>query len=459
MQNHKAKLIWLPDRFFMKEVMAMALPMSLQFFIQSAVNLLDVIMIGRLGDAPVAATSAANQISFIMMLVVFGVNSGSSVFLSQFWGTHDLRNVHRTMGAMAMPILISSALIAFASIIAPSFLVQIYVHETDTITLGIDYLRIVSLSFVPTAASLMLATVCRCTGNVRLPMIASIISMLVNAIGNAILIFGLLGAPALGVEGAAIATVIARIVELLVLLFVIYSKKMPAAVSFKELFGQLDKNFLKSYYKTALPVIVNESAWSVGVSLYTVAYGMVGTTALAAVQIVNTVKQLCQVFVKGASNAAGIMIGRCVGADDYEGAVRSSRRFIFIMFILGLVFCGTMIVLTEPFLSFYNVSQQTLEYARVLMIIQAVALIFQAQTLLMIVGTLRSGGDTVYAAMMDLIPLWLIAVPLTFLAVSLGWPLWAVNFCVTSEEIGKFCLAFPRVLSNKWIKNVVKHLQ
>ena len=314
----------------------------MQFLVASAVNLADVIMLGRLGDEQVAAAGAANQIFFLLNLISFGIFSGASVFLAQFWGAKDVRNTRRTIGMMYILGITAALLFTVGAIFLPRPLINFYAHEASVIDYGAGYLSIVGISYIPTVIGFALSVVCRSTGNMKLPTFTSVLSMMINIVGNAILIFGLLGAPALGVNGAAIATVIARTVECAVLVFFIYRHKMAGAATFRELFC-FDRMFVRRYVKTTAPVLINETLWSIGTSLYSVAFGLLGTNAVAAVQIANTIAQMLLVFVRGAGNAAAIMIGNKIGAGKEEEAFADSKRFMILMLVIGSVVCLSLI--------------------------------------------------------------------------------------------------------------------
>lgn len=443
---------------FLKRVFVIAMPIAFQFFVASAVNLVDVVMIGRLGDGAVAAAGAANQIFFLLNLALFGITSGATVFLSQFWGSKDLKNVHRTMGMMLLVGTILTAVFTAAAIAVPRLLVGCFVHEAPVIALGGEYLWIVGFSYPFTALSIILSTVCRCTGNVRLPMMTSILSVLINTAGNAVLIFGLFGLPALGLRGAAIATLLARILECGILTFSIYRHRLPAAASPRQLLD-LNRPFVKKYLRTTLPVVTNEVFWSLGTSMYSVAYGLMGTNAVAAVQIANTVIQLFFVFNRGISNACSIMIGQRIGAHDEEGAIEDSRRFLLLMPLVGAMLCLVVFAATPLTLSFYSVSAETLAYAGQLMRLQGLMFILRSLSIGLVVGILRSGGDTVFACIVDMGSVWVIGVPMAFLAVHLGFPLWGVFLCISCEEVVKVAACLPRLFSNKWVRNVVFQLQ
>lgn len=446
------------DPGFLRQVFSIALPVAIQQLVASSVNMIDVMMIGSLGDGAVAAAGAANQIFFLLNLALFGITSGATVFLSQFWGTRDQANVHRTGSLMLLIGAAATLLFTLGALLIPRYLVQLYVHEAYVIDLAADYLFIVSFSYPFTAVSMIYSTICRCTGNVRLPTVTSVISVVTNVVGNSLLIFGLLGFPALGLRGAAIATVLARILECLVLLFTIYRNHLPSAIPLNGLL-RLDPGFVKTYVRTTLPVLCNEILWSTGNSLYNVAYGQLGTSAVAAVQITSTVMQLFFVLQRGIGSACSIMIGQRIGADDRDGAILYSRRFALLMPLAGLFICFMIYFTTPMILSLYSVTEETLAFAHQLLMLNAVLFTIRPVGNGIVVGILRSGGDTLYAAVVDVGAVWLFGVPLAFLGVKLGLPLWAVFLCVSSEDLAKLIASIPRLLSNKWIKNVASQLQ
>lgn len=445
-----------PD--FLKTIIRTAFPIAMQFFLASAVNLIDVVMIGSLGDAAVAASGGANQIFFLLNLMLFGINSGASVFLSQFWGTRDLRNVRRTMGMMYLLGSVAVTLFTLGAVLVPRFLVGFYVHEEPALSLGASYLRIVGISYPVTALSMILSMVCRCTGDVSLPTRASMLSIGLNVGGNALLIFGLCGFPALGLNGAAIATAIARTAECLFLVIAIYRRKLPGAASLRELFA-FDRNFVTKYIKTAWPVLLNEILWSTGISLYSVAYGMLGTAALAAVQISNTAIQLVTVFTRGLSNACGIYIGRTVGAGDREKAIDYGYRFSILLPATGMVTCLVMIVVHPLILMLYHVTPETLALAKTLLILQSLQMILKSDSMVLVVGIFRAAGDTLFACLLDTGSVWLVGVPMAFLGVKLGLPLWGLSMLIFLDDIAKVTVGFVHLFKEKWVKNVTAQVQ
>ena len=441
----------LKDKEFIRKFIRLTLPFSIQFLISSTVNLIDVMMIGKLGDAQIAAAGAANQIFFLLTIIQFGISSGASVFIAQYWGAGENENIKKVLGLIYVLSGGVSSLFTCLGLFLPEQVIRFYIHDADAVKYGSSYLFVVSISYIITAISTSLATVCRCTGNVGLPTVAGFISMATNIVGNAILIFGLFGAPALGLTGAAIATVIARLIEMLIILITVYKKKLIGAVNVGELTGW-NRGFVKEYFSKVAPVLFNEIAWSVGTSLYMVAFGLMGTSTVAAVQIASAVAQI--LFVRGAGNATAVMLGNTIGEGREEDAKRDSRRFLVILPILA-AFVGIILIISRPLLlSIYEVSAETMESVRLLLFLHAILFIPKAFSVVMVVGILRSGGDTTFACFLDILPVWLFSVPFGFIGVKLGFPLWIVFLLVNAEDMIKPIWGIPRVLSDKWIHNL-----
>ena len=346
-----------------------------------------------------------------------------------------------------------SSLFTCLGLFLPEQVIRFYIHDTEAVKYGTSYLFVVSISYVITAISTSLATVCRCTGNVGLPTVAGFVSMAANVLGNAILIFGLWGAPALGLTGAAIATVLARLIEMLIILIAVYRKNMIGAAGFSELTGW-KRGFVKEYFNKVAPVLFNEIAWSVGTSLYMVAFGLMGTSTVAAVQIASAVAQILFVFVRGAGNATAVMLGNTIGEGREEDAKRDSRRFLVLLPILAAI-VGVILIICRPLLlSIYEVSPETMDSVNLLLFLHAFLFVPKAFSVVMVVGILRSGGDTTFACFLDILPVWLFSVPFGFIGVKLGLPLWIVFLIVNAEDMIKPIWGIPRVLSDKWLHNL-----
>ncbi len=443
------------NREFFRAVLVIALPLAAQNFIMSAVNMVDVVMIGSLGDVAIAAVGVANQVFYVYSILLFGIYSGAAVFLSQFWGQRDLSGIRMTMGFMLLPGVLFSLLFTLGAELCPDLLMGIYSHDPLVIEAGRDYLRIVGFSYLLNGVAFAYAFTCRCTEQVRLPMVASIASVLTNVIFNYLLIYGRLGFPRMGLAGAALATLLARALECAILLIVVYARSLPAAARMKELL-RFDRAFFLRFVKTAAPVIANEGLWSVGTSMYTVVYGLLGTTALAAVQIESTVFNLFMVLGRSLSNAASVLIGNRIGARQEDKAKDFASGFMLLSPLIGL-FMGALLLAARPLiLSLFATSQATYLAAWTLLGLHALICPFKYLNALTVVGICRAGGDTVFSAFMDAGPVWLLALPLGFLGARLGLPLSAVFLMISSEELFKVVVGLPRILSGKWVHNVIE---
>lgn len=447
------------DKQFFKTLLAISIPIALQNLISSSLNLVDTVMIGKVGEIEIAAVGLANQFFFIFILLLFGINSGASIFISQFWGKKDVGNIRRVLGiALVFGGIVSIVFAGFA-LFTPQMVLKFFTKDIETITLGSSYLTIVALSYSATAISFSYSFGARSIGEAKLPMVISSISLIINTILNYLFIFGTNTIPPMGVKGAALATLLSRIIEMILLLWIIYSKEHPLAGKLKEMLN-LSQSFLKNFFKTASPVILNEGFWSLGMTMYLAAYARISTEAVAAVHISNTVQNLFMVIAFGIANACTVMIGNEIGASQPEKAISYAKKFSILGVFIGL-FIGVTLFLSTPFVvSFFNISE-TVRYSanRILMVFSLVMSAKVFNTIL-IVGILRGGGDTKFSLFLEMGSVWLIGVPLAFFgALVLKLPVYWVVALVSLEEIIKAIIGIPRVISNKWVRNIIEEMQ
>jgi len=335
---------------------------------------------------------------------------------------------------------------------------KIFSEDSEVIRLGVDYLRIVSLSYIITGISFAYAVASRSIGQAKMPMIASIVSFLVNLIFNYLLIFGKFGFPQLGVKGAAYGTIIARAAEIGLMLYSIYSNKNnnPLAHSFKSM-TDWTGDFIRKYFKTAYPVILNEALWSLGTVLYSLAYAKIGTEAAAAVQILNTVQNIFMVLSRGLANACTVMVGNKIGADEEDEAVVYADNFMILSAALGLVL-GVLIYFSKDLILifFRNLTPSMYNTSRNLLIVLAASFFIRSFNGTLIVGVLRGGGDTRFSMLLEMGSVWLVGVPLAFLgALVFRFPVYYVFLLVNIEEIVKAAIGILRVKSKKWVTNII----
>lgn len=447
------------DKAFFKALLSIALPITIQNLIASSVNMLDTLMITSLGQGSLAAVGLANQVFFFYGVTVFGIATGSSVFISQFWGRKDTSNIKKVLGLSLTLGIVLGIIFTLASLFIPEYLMMIFSKDPEVIGLGVKYLKVVSVSYIITAVSFCFAVASRSVGQARLPVMASLVSFITNGIFNYLLIFGKLGFPRLGVKGAAYGTVIARVAELALILYFVYSNKGPLAGSIKELMDW-NKKFVKKYFKTAYPVILNEALWSLGTVSYSIAYAKIGTEAAAAVQILTTVQNLFMVITRGMGNACTVMIGNKIGAGEEEVAIQYANKFLILSIGIGLVLGSGLFLATDLILkAFRNLTPELYLTSKKLLIVLAMFFTIKVYNGTLIVGVLRGGGDTRFSMLVEMGSVWLVGVPLAFLgALVFRFPVYYVTALVYMEEIVKAAISTPRVISKKWVTNVIEDM-
>ncbi|MDW5300303.1 MAG: MATE family efflux transporter [Sedimentibacter sp.] len=443
------------DKIFLKSMLAIALPIALQNLITSSVNMVDTLMISSLGQTSIAAVGMANQFFFFYILITFGINSGSSIFIAQYWGKDDIPSIRKVLGLAVSLSAMVGLVFTVTALLFPQLIMKILIDEPEVIRIGSDYLRIVALSYIPTAVSFAYSVALRTTGKPKIPMKISAISFVTNTAFNYVLIFGKLGLPAMGVKGAALGTVIARFVEIGVTFYAVYYQDGVLSANIKELISW-NKDFIKRYLKTTYPVILAEGAWSLGQVMYSIAYAKLGEEATAAVQITNTIQNVFFVLVRGLANACTVMIGSKIGSGDEDKAYEYAKNFMMLSLLLGLAL-GTIQAAT-PNLTlklFSGIDHSLYEVSRKLLIVMGLTFVIRVFGATGIVGVLRGGGDTTFAAILDVGSVWIIGVPLAFIgALLLDMPVYWVYAIVSLEELIKVILIMPRILSKKWIKNI-----
>lgn len=445
-----------PLRGFYKTLFSIAVPIILQNLLQTFINMLDTVMCGRLGSVEIAAVGLGNQIFFMLNMVVFGISSGCSIFVAQFWGQEDLKGIRKTFGIMIFSCLAVSFVFAFGGIFFPKNLIGIYTHDQNVIEIGASYLKIVAWSYPLMAVSMACQMAYRSTEHVVLPMATTAISFVLNAVGNTIFIFGFepFGIPKMGVAGAAVATVISRTVEFFVTVFYGRAKKFESWGKLREL-TDFSKPFILKLVKVSLPVIFSETLWGLGVSTQNSIFAHTGTDSFAAFSITNTVSQLTWVIFIGMGNAASIILGKKIGAGDNVGAKAFTHRFCWFFPLLGLGIGLFLIPLSFLLPYIFNVEPNILKIAQSMLYVLVFMYPWRAFNMLLIVGICRSGGDTIFASLIDNGWMWCIAIPLGCLA-SFVWnlPAWQILFCLETEQILKTFCGIWRIRSGKWLHNV-----
>lgn len=443
------------DKAFLRTMLMLAIPITLQSFITSSLNLVDTMMVGSLQETAIAAVGLANQYIFVFTLCLMGINAGASVFMSQFWGSRDLKGIKTFLGVDLIVGMSASLLFGGVAFFAPHIVMDILSDDPAVIEIGVSYLKIIAISCLFMSVTQAYSSALRSTEQTKVPMFASIIGVGVNIILNWVLIFGKLGAPAMGVNGAALATMIARLVEVVFIVSVVYFSKNKVAAKFKELIN-FNMSTIKMYFKTSWSVIVNELIFSVGSAAYAVAYAKISTDASATMQISTTIINMFFIFLTGVGSAAAIMIGNKIGAGEEERAHTYASHVGKLTPFIGVTLGVAMWLLAPVVVSLFNIKPET--YVAAIKVLRVMAIFMPLRTFnaIMIIGVFRGGGDTTYSMLVQAGTIWLYSVPLAFIgAMVFKLPVYIVFFLVCTEEIIKIPFELARLKSGKWLKNVI----
>ncbi len=435
---------------FYSSLVAIAIPISLQSLLQNFVNMLDTVMIGRLGSVEIAAVGLGNQIFFVLTMILFGITSGGGVFIAQFWGKKDVGGIRKSFGLMTIIATIVAFVFTCLSLFIPYKMIGLYSPDPQVVQVGGDYLRIVCLSYIPTAISFSITLAFRSTERVKLPLVCTSVSLLTNAGANYLLIF----TAGLGVKGAAIATIFSRVVELFILVIWSYTHRYEVCGKLHDLLG-FDWSFVFKYIKIALPVIINETFWGVGTSVYNGIFAHAGTDSFTAYSITGTISQLTWVFCMGFGNGIGVLIGKRIGEKKFDEARAYALRSMWFMPLIGACVGILLLPLSKllPFL--FNVEPDIIKMATSILMILIFAYPFNSFCMDWIVGVCRAGGDTVFSAAAELIVLWGVAIPLGYVAAFvLHFSAPMIFLFLTSESLVKAVVGVIRILSGKWLHEV-----
>lgn len=446
------------DRAFYKRLAIIALPIVIQNFLGSFLNMIDTVMIGKVGETEIAAVGIANQYFFFFSMISMSIMSGCSIFISQFWGKKDTVNIKKVLGLGLISGVISSVLFIIPALTIPEKIISLFNTDPHVIELGVKYLKIACLTYFFISITFSYSFSLRSIGNTIPSLVISFISLCCNALFNYILIFGKFGAPVMGVEGAAIATLIARVVETLSMLWYVYNKNHVLSASVRDILC-ITWEFVIGAYRTILPVMLNDTFWGLAFIVYSVAYGRMGTKAMASIQICNNITNLFMVVIFGMSSASAVMIGNKIGAGEEEAGMEYARRFTVLSLIAGIMLGGFLALSAPYMLNVFNVSQEVSHDSLMILYITSLLFVIKVFNTIFVVGVLRGGGDARFALVIESITMWFIGVPLTFLgAFYFKLPVYYVVMLTAAEEITKFMFCIMRVKSGKWIRNVIHNM-
>lgn len=441
---------------FYKTVLVLVVPMALQNLINVGVTASDVIMLGAVGEKVLSGASLAGQVQYIMTLFLFGLTSGATVLTAQYWGKGDIRTIEKILGMTVKAALIVTFLFMAAALVIPHVLMRIFTSDVEVIAEGVKYLRIVAFTYIMIGITQAYLFIMRSVERVIVATIVYLCSLICNIIMNAIFIFGLFGLPAMGVAGAALGTLCARILE--VLLTAGYARFYNRQIKLR--LGDVlhtDRQLFKDFMLYALPVVVNEIMWGLGTAANTAILGHLGSPAVAANSVAQVARQLATVVSFGLSSAAAIYLGKTIGENKLEHAKAYAKRFILLSLLMGSLGGLIILVMSIPAAEALSLSVTAKGYMRIMFCIMSYFVVGQAFNTTMVVGIFRSGGDTRFGLLLDVGTMWGCSILAGFLAAfvfQLSVPV--VYVILMSDEIIKIPITSRRYRSYKWLKDVTR---
>lgn len=445
-------------REFYKNVLRLILPLAIQNLINVGVSAADVIMLGKVGETVLSGVSLAGQIPFVLNLIFFGLTSGACVLTAQYWGKQDVPMIEKILGLTLKIAFLVSGIFTVLGLFIPDYLLRIFTSDEAVIREGVRYLRVVSVAFLFTGITMSYLNIMRSVERVFISTIVYFISLCLNIVLNALFIFGYGKIPAMGIAGAALATVSARGIELVLVLFYAFFYNHQIRIRWSCIgFGFHNPVLLKDFIHYSMPVTLNELMWGGGYSANAAIIGHLGQAAVAASSVAQVVRQLAMVIALGVANAAAIMIGKTIGAGDEKKAVLYSKRLIGMSAMAGVGGMSLILFLIPVITRFLHLSHTANEYLVFMLFVMSYYMLAQSFNTTFVVGIFRGGGDTRFGLFIDVSTMWGCSIILGALA-AFVWklPVRAVYVLLMSDELFKIPLCIYRYQSKKWLTNVTR---
>ena len=442
------------NKIFFKTVCNLAIPVALQSMLQSSFSIVDQIMIGQLGSVSVAGVGLAGKFSSIFSVMVSAVSAVAGIMIAQYIGQKKQSDIRRSFSVNLALAAILAALFTVICVAFPSQVMSLYSTDEQTVHAASGYLAILAGTFLPSAGASLLAAMFRCMEKARLPLYASITAALLNTVLNYILIFGKCGFVPMGANGAAIATLISQIANFLIMFFLMCRHDIYLRRKNADRYWQTGFNY-RQYAAMLLPVLVCEFMWSLGENVYAAIYGRLGTESTAAMTLINPVQSLVIGALCGLSQAAGIIIGKMLGANKYEKAYTASKKLILYGFVSSVFLSLLVIAGSRYYVEIYQVEDSVKQLTRQILLAYAMISPFKVQNMIIGGGIIRSGGKTKYVMAIDLIGTWIFGVPLgLFSAFVLRLSIPYVYFILSLEECVRFAISVMILRRKKWMNKI-----
>lgn len=437
----------------LKSVLKIAIPIALQQLLTASLHLVDTGFIVRLGNTSTAAIGAAGRLFFAIHVTMFGLCSGMMIIASQFWGVKDIKTIRKAFGLGLLNLIAIGIAAGVACFVFPAQLIGIFTNDAVAIAEGAKYLKIAGLSYIPLAVAVAYSLLLRSTENVKAPLFVSIVSVGVNTLLNYLLIFGKFGFPKLGIQGAAIATLISAVLQCILYIVICKAQDNVANATIAELIPR-DKGFVKKFYKTSLPTLANELLWVAGVSVYSMIYGRQGTINFSAFTIFSAFDQIMFTFFIGLCSACAVITGKLVGRRELNKAYEFGKKYILYTEMFA-IFVSIMIMTFAPFLIGLMNPNDAQTYDMAVRLMRLYSLVFPLFILpyISIVGIFRPAGSPKIGMILDGITVWFVGVPATLLAAFVfKLPFEYIYIMFGTEHLVKSILCIIIYRKRKWLR-------
>lgn len=438
-----------------KALLSLVVPIAIQNLLGCLVNSADVLMLGYVGQDELAAVSLANQYVFILWGFFFGINSATTLMNSQYWGKGDMRAIQAIFGIALKISLVVTAIVSIGCAFFPRALMTLYTNDETLIEIGIVYLRAISVSYLLMSFAQCYLCTLRSVEQAKKSTIISTITLVINVGLNATFIFGLFGAPKMGVVGVAIATTIARTIELLICM-IDYIKGSIFKPDLGLLLG-VHKELFSDFLKYSGPALVNDLSWTLAFSTYSIVLGHLNNDMVAASSVATTLRDIFTTVCFGIAAGGTVILGKELGANHLEKAKRDASSLCHITLVVTIILGVVLVFIRHPMMSLFTLTEQAYSYLDIMMLISGYYIIGQAMNTLLIGGIFRAGGNTKFGMICDTITMWCVSVPLGFIsAFVLKLPPMWVYFILCLDEFWKIPVVYKYYKSYKWLNNITR---
>ncbi len=443
------------NKEFYRNLRKLVIPITLQNLLYSAVGASDAIMLGFLNQDSLSAVSLATQVSFVLSLFYGALTGGATILAAQYWGKRDTRTVEKILAIAMRYAIIISLVFTIAGFTCPKLIMRLFTSDSALIEIGAEYIQVASISYLLASISQVYLSIMKTCDRVVMSTIIGAMAVVLNLILNAIFIFGLLGFPALGAAGAALATDIAIGTEV-VCIIVILIRKTSITLRFRYMFSRMGI-IHKDFIRYSLPVLGNQLAWGGGITMYSVIMGHLGTDATAANSVATIGRNICASLCWGLGAGSGILVGNKLGRNDLEGAKRDGSRLCRIALIIGVGSGLVLLALTPIITGVINLSDTANGYLKWMLVINSYYIIGNSINSTVIAGIFYAGGDSRFGMICDAINMWLVILPCGFLAAFvLKLPVLAISVILSMDEFTKMPIIYRHYKKYKWIKNITR---